>query len=64
MSCGESLETIATDLRRNPATLSKYLDRPELHPMELSNHLRVTMPSGAQITGLTFRELARLTRSL
>lgn len=65
IACGDTIEQIAQELSRKPETLARWLARPgEEHPMTPSQHLKVTLPGGAEITGLSFRELSKLAKSL
>lgn len=67
LSCGESLDDIASDLGRRPEVLQRYLAgnlKPEVHPQQVNGSLVVKTPSGATISGLTLQELIKLARAL
>lgn len=66
LSCGESLDAIASDLGRRVEVLQRHLGlgKPEVHPKQVNGSLIVTTPSGATISGLTLQELIKLARAL
>lgn len=65
LSCGEPLDTIANDLGRRPEILAKYLAYGQpVHPQQPNSAVKVTLASGATITGLSLHELLRLARVL
>jgi hypothetical protein len=65
LACGEDLETIASSLGRRPEVLAKHLAKdPPVHPQQPNSALKITMPSGARIEGLSLNELIRLARAL